>query len=69
VQEGKREARNIAREYFWNYLSNHPCIECGVSISSDSETSTYDCRPGDEGRSPTSAFSRDVTISSEDYDE
>ncbi len=29
VQARKREARNIAREYVFDYLSSHPCIECG----------------------------------------
>lgn len=29
VQERKREARNAAREYVWDYLAAHPCIECG----------------------------------------
>jgi hypothetical protein len=29
VQERKREARSVAREYVWDYLSAHPCIECG----------------------------------------
>ena len=29
VKARKHEARNIAREYVWNYLSTHPCVECG----------------------------------------
>ena len=29
VKQRKHEARKVAREYVWNYLSNHPCIECG----------------------------------------
>jgi len=29
VKARKVEARNVAREYVWDYLSTHPCIECG----------------------------------------
>ena len=29
VQERKREAWNVAREYVWDYLSTHPCVEYG----------------------------------------
>ena len=29
VQERKHAAREVAREYVWNYLSNHPCTQCG----------------------------------------
>jgi hypothetical protein len=29
VKNRKHEARNIAREYVFNYLSTHPCMECG----------------------------------------
>jgi hypothetical protein len=31
VKERKHEARKIAREYVWQYLSTHPCIVCGES--------------------------------------
>jgi len=31
VKERKDAARLVAREYVWQYLSNHPCIECGES--------------------------------------
>jgi hypothetical protein len=31
VKARKREARNVAREYVWNYLSTHPCVNCGES--------------------------------------
>lgn len=29
VKERKDAARQTAREYVWNYLSTHPCVECG----------------------------------------
>ncbi len=29
VKERKHEARNAAREFVYNYLSTHPCAECG----------------------------------------
>ena len=29
VQERKHEARNVAREYVWDYLTRHPCTQCG----------------------------------------
>ena len=31
VKARKHEARNVAREYVWQYLSTHPCVECGES--------------------------------------
>lgn len=31
VKERKQLVRDIAREYVWDYLSKHPCIECGES--------------------------------------
>ena len=31
VKARKREARNVAREYVYDYLSTHPCTECGES--------------------------------------
>jgi len=31
VQDRKREARTVAREYVWKYLSTHPCEQCGES--------------------------------------
>lgn len=29
VKERKHAARKVAREYVWNYLSTHPCSQCG----------------------------------------
>ena len=29
VQARKKEVRHEARQYVFDYLSNHPCIECG----------------------------------------
>ncbi|HEX6036253.1 MAG TPA: hypothetical protein VFY83_17570 [Anaerolineales bacterium] len=29
VKDRKHEARTVAREYVFDYLSTHPCIECG----------------------------------------
>jgi len=29
VQERKHAVREVAREYVWNYLSSHPCTQCG----------------------------------------
>jgi len=31
VNERKKVAREVAREYVWEYLSTHPCIQCGES--------------------------------------
>ena len=31
VHERKRRVRDEAREYVWNYLLSHPCIQCGES--------------------------------------
>ena len=31
VKERKHAAREVAREYVWNYLSTHPCVQCGES--------------------------------------
>ena len=31
VKERKKAARVVAREYVWDYLSTHPCIQCGES--------------------------------------
>lgn len=31
VYEQKTARRDTARDYAWNYLSTHPCIECGES--------------------------------------
>jgi hypothetical protein len=31
VKERKDAARTVAREYVWNYLLSHPCVECGES--------------------------------------
>lgn len=31
VKDRKHEARNLAREYVFSYLSTHPCMECGES--------------------------------------
>jgi hypothetical protein len=31
VKERKDAARLVAREYVWNYLLTHPCIQCGES--------------------------------------
>jgi len=31
VKERKVQARNVAREYVWNYLSDHSCSQCGES--------------------------------------
>lgn len=29
VKERKKAARVVAREYVWEYLATHPCIQCG----------------------------------------
>ena len=29
VKERKHAVRDVAREWVWNYLSTHPCQECG----------------------------------------
>ncbi len=29
VKERKHKNRDIAREYVWDYLSTHPCVDCG----------------------------------------
>ena len=31
VRERKHAARDVAREYVWDYLSTHPCGACGES--------------------------------------
>jgi hypothetical protein len=31
VKERKKAARIFAREYVWNYLTTHPCEQCGES--------------------------------------
>ncbi len=31
VKARKHEMRDIARNYVWEYLSLHPCVECGES--------------------------------------
>jgi hypothetical protein len=31
VRERKEAAREVARQYAWEYLSTHPCIDCGES--------------------------------------
>ena len=31
VNERKQEARQFARDYVYNYLLTHPCVECGES--------------------------------------
>jgi hypothetical protein len=31
VREYKREVRKNARAYIWDYLSTHPCVDCGES--------------------------------------
>jgi hypothetical protein len=31
VKERKKAARLFAREYVWNYLTTHPCAQCGES--------------------------------------
>ena len=31
VKERKKAARVVAREYVWDYLATHPCIQCGES--------------------------------------
>jgi hypothetical protein len=31
VKQRKNVARTVAREYVWNYLLSHPCIQCGES--------------------------------------
>jgi hypothetical protein len=33
VKDRKHEARKVAREYIYDYLSTHPCMECGESDS------------------------------------
>jgi hypothetical protein len=29
IKERKKVAREVARQYVWDYLSNHPCVSCG----------------------------------------
>lgn len=29
VKTRKHEVRDLARNYVWEYLSSHPCVECG----------------------------------------
>ena len=29
VKERKHAARDVAREYVWDYLTHHPCSQCG----------------------------------------
>jgi hypothetical protein len=31
VRRRRVKARELAREYVWNYKSSHPCSQCGVS--------------------------------------
>ena len=31
VNERKKVAREVARQYLWDYLLTHPCIKCGES--------------------------------------
>ena len=31
VKERKTAAREVAKQYVWDYLSTHPCIQCGES--------------------------------------
>ena len=31
AKKNKHVAKKVAREYIWNYLSDHPCIDCGNS--------------------------------------
>jgi len=31
VKERKKAARIFAREYVWDYLTTHPCVQCGES--------------------------------------
>ena len=33
VRERKQAARDVDRQYVWDYLSTHPCVECGESDS------------------------------------
>jgi len=31
VKERKAAAREVSRQYVWDYLSTHPCVQCGES--------------------------------------
>jgi hypothetical protein len=31
IYENRTKRKEVAREYVWNYLATHPCVDCGES--------------------------------------